>query len=109
MENALSNLATSSLLPCNMEVSVIDQPSIQSTTVMAIEQAEQSWMVPITEYLANGALPKICAEAIKLKAQATRYPLLNGALYRHSFLGSSLRCLPLREVILVKEQVHQGV
>ena len=35
--NALANLATSVLHPCNVELSVMDQPSIPSTTVMAID------------------------------------------------------------------------
>ena len=49
MTDALANLAISVLHLCNMEVGVMDQSSIQSTTVMAIdEQAKQFWMVPIT-------------------------------------------------------------
>ena len=37
MANALANLATSALHSCNVEISVMDQPSIQGTTVMAID------------------------------------------------------------------------
>ena len=38
MADALANLATNALHPCNAEVGVMDQPSIQSTTVMAIDE-----------------------------------------------------------------------
>ena len=77
---------------------------------MAIdEQAEQSWMVPITEYLVNRALPENRYEAIKVKARATRYFLMNGVMYRCSFSRPYLRCLPRGEVMLVKEKVHQGM
>ena len=44
-----------------------------------------------------------------MKAHATRYSLINGELYWHSFSGSYLRCLPKEEAEPVVEQVHQGV
>ena len=93
MADALANLVTSSLHPYNVEVGVMDQPSIQSTTIMAIdEQVEQSWMVPITEYLVNGALPENRFKAVKVKARAVRYFLMNGVMYRRSFSRPYLRC-----------------
>ena len=54
-------------------------------------------MTPITEYLRNGVLLENQAEVVKVKARATRYSLMNGVLYRCSFLGSYLRCLPKEE------------
>ena len=66
-------------------------------------------MVLITKYIWNGAFLEICAEAVKVKARVARYSLLNGVLYRHSFSGPYLRCLPQGEAMLVIEQVHQGV
>ena len=38
MTDALANLATSALHSCNVEVGVMDQQSIRSTTVMAIDE-----------------------------------------------------------------------
>ena len=66
-------------------------------------------MVPVIEYLVNGALLENHAKAVKVKAQATRYYLMNGVLYRRSFSGPYLGCLPWEEVELVMKQVHQGV
>ena len=44
-----------------------------------------------------------------MKARAAKYSLMNGVLYRSSFLRRYLRCLPWGEAVLVMEQVHQGV
>ena len=37
MADTLANLATRAFHPCNVEISVMDQPSIQGTTFMAID------------------------------------------------------------------------
>ena len=66
-------------------------------------------MTPIIKYLSHGTLPKNRAEAVKVKAQATRYSLMDGMLYRHSFSGPYLRCFPHGEAEKVIEQVHQGI
>ena len=69
MADALANLATIALHPCNVEISIMDQPSIQGTTVMAIDQqAGPSWMMPIAEYLSHGTLLENKAKAVKVKA-----------------------------------------
>ena len=65
-------------------------------------------MTPITEYLRNGVLPENRAKVIKVKVWAARYLIVNGVLYRRSFSGLYLRCLPKEEVERVIEQVHQG-
>ena len=59
--------------------------------------------------MADGTFLEIRANAVKVKAQAARYSLLNEVLYRHSFLGPYLRCLLRGEAMLVMEQVHLGV
>ena len=66
-------------------------------------------MTPIEGYLKNGSLLENRAEAVKVKDRLARYSLMNGVLYKHSFSGSYLRCLPLEETERVIEHVHQGV
>ena len=108
--NALANLATNALYPYSVELSVMECPSTLSTVVTTINQgAEQSWMTPIERYLKNGAFFENRVEVVKVKAQAARYSLMNEVLYRCSFLGLYLRCLPLGETEQVIEQVHEGV
>ena len=48
MADALTNLATSAWYPCNVGLSVMDQPSILGTTID--HKAEQSWMTPIKKW-----------------------------------------------------------
>ena len=110
MTDALANLVTSARYPCNVSLSVMEQSSILNTAVTTIDQqAEHSWMTPITEYLRNGVLLENRVEAIKVKAQATRYSIVNRVLYQCSFLEPYLRCLPREEAEWVVEQVHQGL
>ena len=66
-------------------------------------------MTPIERYLKNGAFFENRVEVVKVKAQEARYSLMNEVLYRCSFLGPYLRCLPLGETEQVIEQVHEGV
>ena len=61
------------------------------------------------EYLKNGVLPGKRAEAIKVKARAARYSLMNRVLYRRSLSGPYLWCLPKGEAKQVMEQVYQGM
>ena len=66
-------------------------------------------MIPITEYLMTGALPRNRAEVVKVKARAAQYSILNEELYRRSFSGPYLRCLSINEAERVMEQVHRGL
>ena len=66
-------------------------------------------MTPILKYLKNGALLENLAKAVKVRARASRYSLTNGVLYRQSFSGSYLRCIPCGEAERIIEQVHQAV
>ena len=76
----------------------MDRPSIPNVAVISIDhQAKPSWMTPISEYLKNGSLPENRAEVVKVRAQAARYSLINGLLYRQSFSGPYLRCIPRGE------------
>ena len=110
MTDALANLGTNALYQCNVELSVMDQPSILGTVVTTIDQqVEPSWITPIAEYLRNGVLLWNRIEAIKVNARVARYSLMNRVLYWCSFSGLYLRCLPKGEAERVLKQAHQGV
>ena len=106
--DALANLASNTLYPCNVELSVMDRPSIPRAVVID-HQVELSWMTPISEYLKNGDFLENRVKAVKVRARSTRYSIINGVLYRRSFSGPYLRCIPRGEVERIIEQVHQGV
>nr|GFA66126.1 reverse transcriptase domain-containing protein [Tanacetum cinerariifolium] len=67
-----------------------------------------TWMTPIMEYLKEGTLPSDRKEARKLRIKARQYELLEGVLYKRSFLTSWLRCVePLQAEYVIRE-IHEG-
>ncbi|GKA35116.1 reverse transcriptase domain-containing protein [Tanacetum coccineum] len=65
-------------------------------------------MTPIMEYLKDGTLPDDRKEGSKLRIKARQYELLEGVLYRRSFLKSWLRYVgPLQADYVIRE-IHEG-
>ena len=50
-------------------------------------------MTPIISYLQNGYLPQNTEEAKKIKKRATRFMILNDALYKKGFSMPYLKCV----------------
>ncbi|XP_026459305.1 uncharacterized protein LOC113359964 [Papaver somniferum] len=61
------------------------------------DEAENDWRIPIHQYLDKDTLPADIKEARKMESKAAMYNLLNGMLYRRSFLGPLMRCLSQTE------------
>ncbi|GJV38362.1 reverse transcriptase domain-containing protein [Tanacetum coccineum] len=90
--DALSKIASTSFahLLKHVLVEILKEKSIQEKEVEAIVEEEgPTWMTPIIEYLKDGTIPGDKKEASKLKAR--QYELLEGVLYRGSFLKPWLR------------------
>ncbi|GJV03547.1 reverse transcriptase domain-containing protein [Tanacetum coccineum] len=58
-----------------------------------VEEEGTTWMTPIIEYLKDVTLPSDRKEASKLRIKARQYELLEGILYKQSFLKPWLRCV----------------
>nr|GEU79433.1 reverse transcriptase domain-containing protein [Tanacetum cinerariifolium] len=68
-------------------VEILKEKSIQEKEVTTvIEEDGPTWMTPIIEYLKEGTLFGDRKEARKLHIKARQYELLEGVLYRRSFL-----------------------
>ncbi|GJT17776.1 reverse transcriptase domain-containing protein [Tanacetum coccineum] len=68
-------------------VEVLKEKSIQEKEVATVVEEEgPTWMIPIVEYLRDGTLPDDKKEASKLCIKARQYELVEGILYRRSFL-----------------------
>ena len=65
-------------------------------------------MDDIQEYLEKGTLPEDKAQAKALQKRATRYIMVDGALYR-SFTKPLLRCVPPNLVQPILIEMHKGV
>ncbi|GKB40171.1 reverse transcriptase domain-containing protein [Tanacetum coccineum] len=65
-------------------------------------------MTPIIEYLKYGVLSDDKKEANKLRIKAKQYELMDGILYRRSFLRPWLRCVRPLQVDYVIREIHEG-
>ncbi|GJR03016.1 reverse transcriptase domain-containing protein [Tanacetum coccineum] len=90
-------------------VEILKDKSILEKEVEAIVEEEgPTWMTPIIEYLKDGTIPGDRKEASKLCIKARQYELLEGVLYRRSFLKPWLRCIgPLQAEYVIRE-IHEG-
>nr|GEX71252.1 reverse transcriptase domain-containing protein [Tanacetum cinerariifolium] len=65
-------------------------------------------MTQLVDYLKEGVLSEDKKEARKLRLKARQYELMEGVLYRRSFLTLWLRCVrPLQADYMIKE-IHEG-
>ncbi|GJT23272.1 reverse transcriptase domain-containing protein [Tanacetum coccineum] len=75
-------------------VEILKEKSIQEKEVTTVVEEEGPiWITLIIEYLKYGTLPDDRKEASKLRIKARQYELLEGVLYRRSFLKPWLRCV----------------
>ncbi|GJW19900.1 reverse transcriptase domain-containing protein [Tanacetum coccineum] len=109
--DALSKIVSTSFahLSKHVLVEILKEKSIQEKEVTTVvEEDRQIWMTPIIEYLKEGTLPDEKKEASKLRIKARQYELLEGILYRRSFLKPRLRCIgPLQADYMIRE-IHEG-
>nr|GEZ63062.1 reverse transcriptase domain-containing protein [Tanacetum cinerariifolium] len=65
-------------------------------------------MTELVNYLKKGTLPADEKEARKIRLKARQYELIEGILYKRSFLTPWLRCVgPLQAEYVIKE-IHEG-
>ncbi|GJZ97629.1 reverse transcriptase domain-containing protein [Tanacetum coccineum] len=85
--DALSKIASTSFAHLSKQVlvEVLQEKSIQEKEVTTVvEEDGPTWM--IMEYLKDGTLPGDIKKASKLRIKARQYELMEGTLYRRSFL-----------------------
>src|ERR1043165_2153662 len=66
-------------------------------------------MTPIQAYLATGTLPPQKAEARKIQYKSQHYQLMNGILYRRSYLGPLLKCIDVATATSLIREIHEGI
>ncbi|GJX72367.1 reverse transcriptase domain-containing protein [Tanacetum coccineum] len=92
--DALSKIASTSFAHLSKQVlvEVLKEKYIHEEEVMTVVEEEgPTWMTPIIEYLKDETLLDDRNEASKLRIEARQYKLLEGVLYRRSFLKPWLR------------------
>nr|GEV16135.1 reverse transcriptase domain-containing protein [Tanacetum cinerariifolium] len=109
--DALSKIASTSFAHLSKQVlvEVLETKSITGKEVTAvIEDEGPTWMMELVNYLKEGILSGDEKEARKLRLKARQYELMEGVLYKRSFLTPWLRCVgPLQAEYVLKE-IHEG-
>ncbi|XP_076893594.1 uncharacterized protein LOC143545302 [Bidens hawaiensis] len=93
----------------DIRIEVLDCPSVPQHQVLVIQTGVESWMTPILAYLSFGALPEGKSAAWKIKHKALNYQIMDGVLYRRSFLGPLLRCVDAEDSNYLIREVHEGI
>nr|GFA69602.1 reverse transcriptase domain-containing protein [Tanacetum cinerariifolium] len=109
--DALSKIASTSFAHLSKQVlvEVLENKSIKEKEVAAvIEEDGPTWMTQLLDYLKEGVLPGDKKEARKLRLKARQYELMEGVLYRRSFLTPWLRCVGPLQVDYVMKEIHEG-
>nr|GEX01962.1 reverse transcriptase domain-containing protein [Tanacetum cinerariifolium] len=90
-------------------VEVLETKSITGNEVTAvIEEEGPTWMTELVNYLKEGILPGDEKEARKLRLKARQYELMEGVLYKRSFLTPWLRCVGPLQAEYVMKEIHKG-
>ncbi|GJW45872.1 reverse transcriptase domain-containing protein [Tanacetum coccineum] len=109
--DALSKIASTSFAHLSKQVlvEILKEKSIQEKEVATVVEEEgPTWMTPIMEYLKDGTLPGDRKDASKLRINARQYKLIEGVLYKRSFLKPWLRCVGPLQVDYVIREIHEG-
>ncbi|XP_020689428.2 uncharacterized protein LOC110104595, partial [Dendrobium catenatum] len=111
--DSLSKLATSTTGDVFKRkfIEEIHFPSIQGSWVLQSidESKEVSWIDPILALLQEGSLPEDPVMAVRLRRQAANFTIINGELYKRSFTGPYLKCLPPSEANYALREVHSDI
>ncbi|GJV82339.1 reverse transcriptase domain-containing protein [Tanacetum coccineum] len=90
-------------------VEELKEKSINEKEILdVVEEEGNTWMTPICEYLAKEILPEDKKKARAVRHKAARYTMINGTLYKKSFLGPWLRCVRPLQANYVLREIHEG-
>nr|GFC46069.1 reverse transcriptase domain-containing protein [Tanacetum cinerariifolium] len=109
--DTLSKIASTSFAHLSKQVlvEVLETKSITGKEVTAvIEKEGPIWMTELVNYLKEGTVPADKKEARKIRIKARQYELMEGILYKRSFLTPWLRCVGLLQAEYVIKEIHKG-
>ncbi|GJW36402.1 reverse transcriptase domain-containing protein [Tanacetum coccineum] len=109
--DALSKIASTSFAHLSKQVLVeeLKEKSVnESEVLVVVEEEGESWMTPIHEYLTDETLPAERKNARAIKRKSQRFAIINGILYKKSFLGPWLRCVGPLQANYILREIHEG-
>ncbi|GJW78099.1 reverse transcriptase domain-containing protein [Tanacetum coccineum] len=111
MVQYLNKIASTRFAHLSKQVLVeeLKEKSINEKEILdVVEEEGNTWMTPICEYLAKEILPEDKKKARAVRRKAARYTMINGTLYKKSFLGPWLRCVGPLQANYVLREIHEG-
>ncbi|XP_022004189.1 uncharacterized protein LOC110901694 [Helianthus annuus] len=110
-ENVLSKLASVAFdhLAREVKVEVLPSPSISYKEASYVEKTGESWITRIIEFLSEGTPPEDEALSKKIWEKALQYEIIDGPLFRRSYLGPCLKCVDEEEAKYVIQEIHEGI
>ncbi|XP_074346925.1 uncharacterized protein LOC141685738 [Apium graveolens] len=95
--------------PRSIYFQVLKTPTIHVINLIAPVGVASCWIDPIKTHLETGWLPDDVQEARKLSVRALRYSLIEGLLYKRSFIIPYLKCLRPLEAEEALKEAHEGI
>ncbi|GJU25867.1 reverse transcriptase domain-containing protein [Tanacetum coccineum] len=108
--DALSKIASTnfSYLTKQFLVEKLNEKSINEAEVLAVVEEEgDTWMTPIYNYLTEETLLAEKERARSVRRKSRRYAIINGVLYKKTYLGLWLRCVGPLQANYVLREIHE--
>ncbi|GJS93903.1 reverse transcriptase domain-containing protein [Tanacetum coccineum] len=110
--DALNKITSTSFAHLSKQVLVeeLKEKLIGGVEILAVVEEEgDTWMTPVLEYLTEETLPADEKEAKAVRRKSQRFAIINGILYKKSFLGLWIRPLyPKKNLDLLEEKRDQA-
>ncbi|GJY21918.1 reverse transcriptase domain-containing protein [Tanacetum coccineum] len=108
---ALSKIASTSFAHLTKQVLAeeLKEKSINKAEVLEIVEEEgDTWMTPIYNYLMTETLPTEKDKARAIRQKSGWYAVIDGTLYKKSYLRPWLRCVGPLQANYVLREIHEG-
>ncbi|GKB09071.1 reverse transcriptase domain-containing protein [Tanacetum coccineum] len=109
--DALSKIASTSFAHLSKQVLVeeLKEKSIGEVEILVVVEEEgDTWMTLIFEYLTEETLQADVKKARAVRRKSQRFAIINGTLYKKSFLGPWLRYVGPLQANYVLREIHEG-
>ncbi|XP_074365587.1 uncharacterized protein LOC141706688 [Apium graveolens] len=110
-DDALSKFATSEIENYLRSIyfQVLKTPTIHVRNLIYHVGVASCWIDPIKTHLEIGWLPDDAQKACKLSVRALRYSLIEGLMYKRSFVIPYFKCLRPLETEEALKEAHEGL
>ncbi|GJZ99563.1 reverse transcriptase domain-containing protein [Tanacetum coccineum] len=109
--DALRKISSTSFAHLTKQILVeeLKKKSINEAEVLAVMEKEgDTWMTPIYNYLTKETLPAENEKVRAVRRKSRRYIVINGVLYKKSYLGPWLWCVGTLQANYVLREIHEG-